>query len=212
MGSDAKSLLSLPDEVISEVLSYCDVEDLLHVEQVRVSFFPRAISVYESLPQTCKRLQKACQGRDVWRSQLQALDIDTAPYLPPFHRLATMTASSLKDGAVTGVRTRDLWRNPRKMKIVKEDEINFTEGVITRPMEPRRIPGGDEVLLGRSGKLEIWSLATHQCIWTAPSPPRAYFCTSVDFDVVGKGREVMIACEFSSPDDMPESRYDNSDD
>ena len=34
MSSYASGLLSLPDEVISEVLSYCDVEDLLHVERV----------------------------------------------------------------------------------------------------------------------------------------------------------------------------------
>ena len=119
-----------------------------------------------------------------------------------------MNVSSLRHGAVNGVRARDVWSNPNTMKLVKEDEIHFTEEVITRPVEPRMIPGGDEVIFARSGKLEVWSLTTHEHLWTAPPPQRSYFCTSLDFEVVENGRAVMIACEYSSPDDMPESRYE----
>jgi hypothetical protein len=78
------------------------------------------------------------------------------------------------------------------------------------PIEPRLLPGGKQVLLSCSGRLELWDLESRNRIWTAPGPAGHRYCSAVDVDMVEDGNVLIVAAEYDAPDNTGIDKYFSS--
>ena len=79
--------------------------------------------------------------------------------------------------------------------MVRRAELNFNIDDPLGWVEPRLLPGGNEVLVENQGVLELWCLKSGQRIWSAPEDKE---CFSFDFELTNEGRTLNIASVFSS--------------
>lgn len=81
-----------------------------------------------------------------------------------------------------------------------ELRVEAPENGTELPMCARLLPGRKEVLTLNCGRIELWSLEPHSCIWHAPPFLGRFACSSFDFDVIQNGTVVMIVGEFIVPE------------
>ncbi|OCB87931.1 hypothetical protein A7U60_g4887 [Sanghuangporus baumii] len=175
-------ILSLPDELLVELISRCSLEDVLHLEA------------------TCRRLYRLCNSRQIWADLLRCLDIDCAPDVPPQVSMESLSLVDLREKVKGAVMRCRAWKSPDKLRI-------FYDLVLQVPFpndsdvhsSARLLPGGRYLLVSNSGRLELWCLRTLSRIWNAPLFRGVNQCTSFDFELETDGRFVTIVGEFISP-------------
>ncbi|KAL5492065.1 hypothetical protein ACEPAI_3512 [Sanghuangporus weigelae] len=183
---DLCKFLSLPEDVLIEIICACDVEDV-----VRLSM-------------TCKRLREICFLRPIWLSLLQDLDVTRAPDVSLHSLPDSMSIAELYRKAITAVRNFRAWRTPGALRFQQELSLSIDpmtlvgEGRETEGFEridPRLLPGCRHALLENHGRLELWSLFPRARMWTA-TPSREADCIAFDFEIVDDGDVMMIAVLF----------------
>ncbi|EJD02480.1 uncharacterized protein FOMMEDRAFT_134996 [Fomitiporia mediterranea MF3/22] len=174
------TLLSLPDEIIIEILINCPIKTVLRVER------------------TCRSLHQVCQSRPVWKALLEGLDIEHAPSVNPFEPLDAVPVPDLKQTVISAIRKHRNWRDPRQvhdMFVVDLPLDRSPEGwdVI---VEPRLLPSGKEILVLNCGMIELWSLETKERLWALTSPMGRSSCAGYDFEVTNGGTTLVTALLF----------------
>ncbi|KAL5511005.1 hypothetical protein ACEPAG_3724 [Sanghuangporus baumii] len=180
-------ILSLPDELLVELVSRCSLGDVLHLEA------------------TCRRLYRLCNNRQIWVDLLQSLDIDCAPDVPPQVSMELLSLVDLREKVKDAVTRCQAWKNPDKLQIfydlVLRVPLPDTESDVHS--SARLLPGGAQkyLLISNSGRLELWCLRTLSRIWNAPLLRGRNQCTSFDFELETDGKFVTIVGEFISPEE-----------
>ncbi|THH10694.1 hypothetical protein EW145_g1143 [Phellinidium pouzarii] len=177
------SLLSLPEELIITVIFSCSVDDILNLEN------------------TCTSIRHLCQSRVIWLSLIQSLDVEQAPDLPPNQPLESLSSSDLKGKVIRAKRSYHRW-NTEGCRISKQIELHVDVPLDATPsrLDPRLLPGGREVLVENGGRLELWSLVSHERLWTAPHNEGHCECLSFDFELAQDSAILNIAGIFVVPE------------
>lgn len=198
-------LLSLPEEVLIEIICSCAVEDVVRLSMVRLSLSGSVLRSLIWFCQTCKDLQEICFLRPIWMALIQDLDINQAPDISS-HRLPdSFSTEELYRTAITAVRSSRAWRTPGALRFgqdvaLRVDPRELIADDLEGPqpserIDPRLLPGGRHALLENHGRLELWSLFPRARMWMA-HPSREADCIAFDFDVVDAGNALMIAALF----------------
>lgn len=149
--------------------------------------------------------------RTVWHHQVRGLDVDCAPWIPPSRSWESFNTQELRAIVTDAVKRRNMWNRPEKMHLIQKAEVAFDspdepDEANGRMVEPRVLPGGERVLIVRSGTLELWDVPNGRHLWSGESPGRHNRCSYSSIDVIENGRTLMIAAKFRTSDDAPTER------
>ncbi|KAL5525082.1 hypothetical protein ACEPAF_8951 [Sanghuangporus sanghuang] len=179
-------LLTLPDELIFEILSYCPVENILKLEG------------------TCKRMYQICRSHAIWRSLVQRLDVSQAPSTNPFHSIESLPEPELRWKVINAVQRHRVWTTPGNVPPMRVLELPLPHIEESRIMKTRLLPGGKEILISNHGSVEFWSIESMERLWSIPAPEDHIDTVGFDFDIVDNGEVLAIAivCEDAVFPDM----------
>ncbi|EJD04781.1 uncharacterized protein FOMMEDRAFT_132672 [Fomitiporia mediterranea MF3/22] len=185
MSKNFCSLLTLPDELLAEIVHHCSIEGVLCLEM------------------TCKQFSRLCNTRLVWLRLLHNFDVACSPNLPPYQSCRDLTVNSLKTIVTDAVKCFHSWRKAGKLRVFHglSLQIESPQYGSRVPMMARLLPGGRQLLVLNSGRLELWSLETASCAWQAPEFHGDYQCSSFDFHTLESGSDIVIVAEFIIPED-----------
>lgn len=196
----AARLLSLPDELVVMIASFCCVKDVIHFASV--SFIPvPGIPLTYPLHQTCRFLVRLNQNRALWIHFLSALDVQQAPNISPTHSLSGLTTLSIREIVIDALKKDHEWHTREHAKILHSQELRIPAPGGAEPrtcISARILPGGKEVVVLNCGRIEIWSLEEGQCIWACPDYEGGQFCLTYDFELADDKKSLNIACVFDS--------------
>ncbi|EJD04798.1 uncharacterized protein FOMMEDRAFT_139520 [Fomitiporia mediterranea MF3/22] len=185
MSKTCRSLVTLPDELLAEVVHHCSAEDVLCLEM------------------TCKQLSRMCNTRLVWLRLLHNLDVTCSPNLPLYQSCRDLTVNSLKTIVTDAVKCFHSWKKAGNLRVFHclSLQVESPQNGSQIPMMARLLPGGRQLLILNSGRLELWSLKTVSCVWQAPEFHGGYQCSSFDFHMLEAGSDMYIVGDFIIPED-----------
>ena len=153
----------------------------------------------------CKHLQSVCDDRATWISSLKNLDVNRAPDINPYTSLTSLSAAEAKEKLARAFRLEYGWRTKGTLTTTRRVTANVSPrerpGDVLAPangrIEPLIIPGGEHILLGNRGQLELWSVNSPACLWVAPSPsPDFLDCMAFDYDLQQDGTMLVISAAY----------------
>lgn len=140
-------------------------------------------------------------------SQLESLDIDCAPDLPPCICIDSLKTEDIKKKVTQAVSVHHSWTTLDRMKVARETEIPIPPpefGQTGNLVEPRVLPGCQEIIVVNCGRLELWSTETKSRIWFLPIYEEYFDCVSFDCELkpgkTGNSKQLVIAAVFSRAD------------
>ena len=150
-------------------------------------------------------MQEVTELRTVWLAQLGTIGQEYLPHTSPHHPLSTLSPGQIRDDVVNLTHLQSALETPNSLKLLKENAITFAEPS-SRIVEPRFVPGGKEIFLVQSGRLEMWNLEDCKHICSAPHPPTHPYCTAIDSDLSIDGSMIMLTARYSTNDGGPGTR------
>ncbi|EJD04895.1 uncharacterized protein FOMMEDRAFT_18615 [Fomitiporia mediterranea MF3/22] len=169
------ALLTLPNEIILEILSYCSVETILSVES------------------TCKTLHRVCQSRPVWQMLMRKLDIEQAPDISPFQTIDSIPDLDLRRKVVDAVHKYRTWNTPGQVPPLRSVELPLPHIQDERIIKARLLPGGNELLIANYGDIELWSIESRERLWNIPAPEEHIVSTGFDYELLNDGLILVVA-------------------
>lgn len=87
------------------------------------------------------------------------------------------------------------WNTLGQLKAVRKAEFTIELFDSEKYVKPRLLPGGRELLVDNSERLELWSLDSKESLWVSPAFENRE-CIRFDFQVSDDGRTVDIIDVF----------------
>ncbi|RDB26462.1 hypothetical protein Hypma_006030 [Hypsizygus marmoreus] len=184
----------LIDDVVLKVLTFCDIYTVLTASQAS------------------KRLHALAFSKSTWLALLSYLHQRSTIDLPPDERLDAYTTSGLIDLVKHIIQGPQSWlptsaaHNPGPTlshQIILKPEIQLGPGILFWENEPQLLPGGRFVVFQNSGKLECWSVALRELIWTYHSDMERYRVDTFTAETVDEGRRAVILIGIRVYEDGP---------
>ncbi|RDB16095.1 hypothetical protein Hypma_003393 [Hypsizygus marmoreus] len=173
----------LIDDVVLKVLTFCDIYTVLTASQAS------------------KCLHALAFSKSTWLALLSDLHQRSIIDLPPDERLDTYTITGLIGLVKHIVQGPQSWsptsaaHNPDpaiRHQIILKPEIQHGPDILSWENEPQLLPGGRFVMFQNSGKLECWSVAFCELIWTYQSDMERYRVDTFTTETVDEGRRAVI--------------------
>ena len=118
-----------------------------------------------------------------------------APDCPFQHDLSNLSACELRKKVTGALRLSHNWNTVGHLKISLEVELSVELSDSEKYVKARLLPGGRELLVDNSDRLELWSLDSKERLWVSPHY-EGRECIKFDFQVSEDKRMVDIADVF----------------
>ena len=130
------------------------------------------------------------------------MDLRAAPDLPPHISIDDLSVQELKSKVVDATLNALAWMKRHSLKLSLKSELELDAEQKDYPVAVKVVPGGKMILVVNNGQLEVWSVESKMCLWSARTVVREddLECTSFDFDLqkTPDGLNLMIVAEYSS--------------
>lgn len=135
-----KTILSLPDDIMLEIITFIRVKDVLALRQVRVPpLTKRAAKPHTRDTQTCKKLCRLTKSRWVWTNAVKRHVLGKGLPIPASNPgIKSLSAAHLEARVVHAAKLHDNWysKNPRPRQAIEFQARCMLDDAAGTPASP----------------------------------------------------------------------------